>query len=1009
MFRKVNLKDNNKSKDKLILMKNSREEFCEIPIEYINEITYEFMQPDVMTLTIPNKTTRNGQTVYSPVFDKILGKRQQMKFNGYTYVITECDRDDEKDKKVKNITAKSYDITLEDSYLYTPMGGMMSHLVKKEGEYEISDGYLDTFVKENPMWKIGHVDDSCRTELNKVSVEQDRNLNNMSFDNVGFDTVLFNQSFEGIAPIDENSTVGIRISFRNIELYDPTTKKLLNTVTKVCDLGLFHIGVKNVKATFTTTDAYRYAINFEVTLVDNTVLSRVCEFVDIKGYNMRCSQGVLLFTDGTLKTVSMLKYRNLEENTYSWRNVLIEYLTEAFDCFVIFDNKNMTVNVYDKKTFGDNKGVYLSYDNFVKGINKSYQYDQIITKLIVESEEEDLSITDENPLGTDYILNYDYFIDNGIMSEQCAKAWKLYESRIDGVQGGLYDLRVDLNTKNSLKIKLDTEVLTLEESIKGLEAIRVGYVKENDTENAQRLSKEINEKYDRVAELVKQLSVVGDEISNLKKQIEVTTKSITMEEALDDNGNRIFTDEDLLEIQSLTISETYTDKYYLTAYGLYNNSLEILKERNKLQIDFTVNVTGLLQNIIIPNGLTWDYYIKIGDKINLEDSEIEGDIRIVKIIYSPKDFKVTNITFTNKDREVDDLQAIGNIGRTVGKLDTVTNSYKPEWKKGMDASKYVNDMLNYGLNLKAVGIRSRSYSVKTDFSESGLFVIDGNDENRQLFMAGGLIGITNDRFETLKVAIDTEGVVADTIVGRLLIGQNLIIANENNSMIIDEEGITIEANKLTIKGVEGQDHTFTSFLEVVNDKISSKVSNEEFNTYKEQTANTISQKVSKGDDFATEFNQNAEGFNFNIGNSSMSVSINKDGINIKDGALQVISPNGTVIIDGSSNMHKIVVTGMTTVTFDADSNTAVRTITHNLGYKPCFSCYVESTEGWVFGFPYIEFNNFSTETLGIDVLGRTWTSDAQIQMVFRRTQNTVDTIGQQTYRIRYYIYKEVAI
>ena len=1027
MFRKVNLKENNNSKDKLILMKNSREEFCEVPIEYIDEITWEFMQSDIMTLTIPNKTVRNGQTVYNHTFDKFLGKRQQIKFNDYTYVITECDRADEKDKKVKNITAKSYDVTLEDSYLNTPMGGMMRHLVKREGEYETADGYLDVFVKENPMWKIGHVDESCRTEYNKVSVEQDRNINNMSFDNVGFDTVLFNQSFEGINPVDENSTVGLRISFRNIQLYDPTTNKLLNTVTKVCYLGLFHKEVKNIKATFTTTDAYRYAINFEVTLIDNTVLSRVCEFVDIKGYNLRCSDGVVLFTDGTLKTVSMLKYRNLEENTYSWRSVLVEYLTEAFDCFVIFDNKNFTVNVYDKKTYGDNKGVYLSYDNFVKGINKSYQYDQIVTKLIVESEEEDLSIADENPLGTDYILNYDYFIENGIMSEQCAKAWKLYESRIDGVQGGLYDLRVELNTKNSLKIKLDTEVLTLEESIKGLEAIRVGYVKEGDTSNAQRLSREINAKYDRVAEIVKQLSTVGDEITNLKKQIQVTTTSITMEEALDDNGNKIFSEEDLLEIQSLTISETYVDKYYLTAYGLYNNSLEILKERNKLQIDFSVDVAGLLQNIIIPKGLTWDYYIKIGDKINLEDDEIDGDIRIVKIVYSPKDFKVNNISFTNKDREVDDLQAIGNIGRTIGRLDTVTNAYKPEWKKGMNASKYVSDMLNYGLNLKAVGIRSRSYSVKTDFSESGLFVIDGTNENRQLFLAGGIVGITNDRFETLKVAIDPDGIVGELICGKILLGQNLIIANENNSMIIDNEGIEIEANKLTIKGIQGQDYSFTSYFEMVNNqislgvknannytdaqikitdgKIAQKVSNSEFNTYKEQTANSISQKVSKGSEFSTEFSQNANGFDFKIGNSGTNVQLDKNGVNIRNGALTVTNSNGTVVIDGSSNIFKIFATHEVQLEAGNDLKYTYR-IRHGMGYVPAYMAYQVGSVSMV-GIsntllPALTISSITSNQLSTTAIIRANADENDIIITYVRTSTNIISNP----RIKVYIFKE---
>ena len=62
MFRKVNIK-NDLNIDKFILMKNTREEFCEIPKEFIDSIEYNFQDYDVMKLTIPNKITHNGITV----------------------------------------------------------------------------------------------------------------------------------------------------------------------------------------------------------------------------------------------------------------------------------------------------------------------------------------------------------------------------------------------------------------------------------------------------------------------------------------------------------------------------------------------------------------------------------------------------------------------------------------------------------------------------------------------------------------------------------------------------------------------------------------------------------------------------------------------------------------------------------------------------------------------------------------------------------------------------------
>lgn len=964
MFRRVNLRDNIKNEDKLILYKNSREEYCEIPIDYIDSVDYEFMQPSVIKLTVPNKTTHNGATIHNPIFDKILGKRQQMKFNGEVYVITDCSRQDKKDVKVISVTAKSIDVTLEDSHLYTPIGGMMRQLVKKDGEVETMDGFLNLFVQDNPQWKIGHVDESARKETNKMQIQYEKTINSINLNNVQKETVLFEQSFTDVN-CDENNVVTVRFSFRDVKSYDVTTGKLLKTELKINELGNFHTGISKIKAIYASTDAYRYAIKYEVTLIDGTALTRECDFLDLTGYNVACDNIRLLFTNGTLETVVMPKYRNLEENVYNWRDILVNMITESFDCFVVFDCVNMTINCYDKKTFGESKGIYLSYKNFVKEINKNYQYDKIISKLEVESEQEGLSITDENPLGTNYLLDYSYFIENGIMSEECANAWNEYISRIDGVQEPLYDYRTQLNAKNSLKIKIETEMQSLTEATKGLEAIRVGFVKAGDTENANRLSREINANYDKIALLVQQLSVCVDEINKLKSDMQSLVNSIDMTNATKENGEKVFTTEDLLELQSLTISETLTDKYYMTAYGLYNNAKEILKERNKLQIDFTTTLAGLLQNLIIPKGLRWDYYISVGDKIGIDDKELIDDIRMTKITYIPKEFKITNITFTNRDKEVDDLKSMGNIGRTISRIDNLANNYRVEWEKGMTANQYIDKMLNEGLNLKASAIRSRAYSVVTDFSESGLFVIDGTNENNQLFLAGGIMAITNDRFETLKVCIDEQGIVAKQIVGEIILSHQLHIANENNSLSITNEGIVIEGNSLTIKGVEGGDYTFQSYFEMVKNQISlgvkdansytdsqiritneaitlgvadakshadsqikltsenimlsvneadkglqsqitqnansitSKVSNSDFTTYKEQTATEISQKVSNSD-FNTKFTQTANAFDFTLGSGSTGVKIDKNGATVKNGALTIQNNKGQDVFKGDS-------------------------------------------------------------------------------------------------------------
>lgn len=236
-------------------------------------------------------------------------------------------------------------------------------------------------------------------------------------------------------------------------------------------------------------------------------------------------------------------------------------------------------------------------------------------------------------------------------------------------------------------------------------------------------------------------------------------------------------------------------------------------------------------------------------------------------------------------------------------------------------------------------------------------------------------------------------IVAETIVGKLLVGQNLIVANENNSMIIDNEGITIEANKLTIKGIQGQDYSFTSYFEMVNNqislgvkdakkytdaqikitdgKIAQKVSNSEFNTYKEQTANSISQKVSKGSEFSTEFSQNANGFDFKIGNNGTNIQMDRNGMVVRNGGIAIKNNSGKNVLEGDTDGNLKVSGKFTTqgenYKLELASNKLIG-FKGNETYNPMYSAGV----WWPNGYPTGYVSVGATNAEQVDTNGALW-------------------------------------
>lgn len=171
-----------------------------------------------------------------------------------------------------------------------------------------------------------------------------------------------------------------------------------------------------------------------------------------------------------------------------------------------------------------------------------------------------------------------------------------------------------------------------------------------------------------------------------------------------------------------------------------------------------------------------------------------------------------------------------------------------------------------------------------------------------------------------------------------------------------------------------------------------------------QNANNISTKVSSGE-FSTLFNQNAKAFDFTIGSSSgMNVRIDRDGIKVKNGGLQVTNSNGTTIIDGSSNIFKIHT--IYEVLLDPGSNLSYNYyINHNLGYVPAYAAFqVDSQSSMGTSNTLLPALNVGRGDSCLEFVGiiRCNASSSQIIINYERASTSV--IAQV--RVKVFVYKE---
>lgn len=794
-------------------MQTGRIKLAKIPTEWVEQITRSTDEVSKMTVRVPNLIyTVEKELVDNPLYYNFRGKGQQIVIESEKnpnanerYIITnmsveeECyELDDGEYRKysVKEITAESYEaITKENRLVLNEdiVRCLYTSEETAEEDGEISEGMLNLFIKDNPLFKIGHVSEKCRKEYCKVEQVYTGTLvtdTTLKMDRK-HETVLFDMPLSTTK--EGNNIINLKINYARFKCYDEKNIMVKENYWQH-ELKNIYTNVENVKATYTTTEDIKYCVRYELTLDNGDILVRDVEVDYMDNLLTTFPKIDYEYTNGKMIERYSLKYCSFEVGTYNWYDFLMNDIASAYDCVFVFDSYNKILNCYDKSELGERKGIKLSYENFIKKINKTNRFDDIVTKLYVFSD--NTSIIDENIFGAcEYILNYDYFYNNDIMTDELKIAWDRYVANLDGHQVELMDLRSKKNDNNKTILLLESENIEMDYNIRLLQLRRTDYIKRNsknefDKEIAD-LTTDIERRQAIVAENLKNIQIAKDSNDFLNEQLTAITKQTDFSEAEDENG-KIFTQELIEELSEITYTQEITDSKYLTSFALYNNYTEVLAEKNKLGIDFDIEVQGLLEQIIIPKGLTWDYYIGLWDIFEIEDedinsdSDIENGLRLTGITYSPKNFTVTDFKFSNKNKNKDDYELASNIGREINRSNNYVVNYNNQWKDSMGMNAYYKELTTSGMDLKASMIKSRGGRVKLDFSEAGMYVIDAENEDNQAYIGASMYCITRDRWFTCATAIDENGIVGKEIVGQLILGKELYIVGDSGEFYIGE-------------------------------------------------------------------------------------------------------------------------------------------------------------------------------------------------------------------------------
>lgn len=778
---------------KLTLMKNRREELYDIDNSYIDEVIINWQETNTMSLTIPSHLFHNGETIEFPLFNLIKGGQQlilEVNNKKYKFVVSDIQEDKTKKVATKKVSCHEYQKKLEKQDFIIGEAVMTRQLYRSKDEnVEIADGVLNLFEKQCQGWTVGHVDQKARQELALVYPSFKESLyTNLTINNVTNGGLLFDKT---VSIGDGQSPLNMSIIW-NASVYDSNNKLYINTKHEHKFTNLPY-QVSRIVANHYTDEQYFYGIKYTITYVNGHVGEFKFDFVNCRNLKLVGNTVDVVYEKGELQENWVTKYRSFDTQVCSWVSFL-QQIEEVYECVITFDSYNQVINVYDKEDNGVVTGLELSYDNVLKQVNKTKKMEEVITKLNVESS--NVSIANYNPLGTNYLENYDYYINNDIMSEELKSSMLDYKKLLELKDVEYKTILLGKTKLNQTLTQRNAQLKSLEGKYTTENAILSAYIKASDSANQTRQQAIVVDLENQISAMMSEIQNLKDSIANYDTQMTQIATDINKTNATW-NGNKLFNEDLLLELSDYTYESTMSNDTYLTGSGLYNYAVKKMNEMQKPTIEFDIDASfDFFRRIVNQDGFS--DLIFVGGKYGLVDEDITNgtdEVMLYQFKINPSKHTVSDFKFTNKREEPETtIRKIQNTSKTANATKSMTDFYKATLNDAKNNMVDVNKILTEGLDLASQQVRQRKGNNLIEMTEAGIFLIDAQDENNQVALINNLITMTNDRWRTSKVAISPDGVIAEQLIGKVILSDKLFIGNGRNTFKILPEGLYIYDN-----------------------------------------------------------------------------------------------------------------------------------------------------------------------------------------------------------------------
>lgn len=292
--------------------------------------------------------------------------------------------------------------------------------------------------------------------------------------------------------------------------------------------------------------------------------------------------------------------------------------------------------------------------------------------------------------------------------------------------------------------------------------------------NEHKKTDEVNAKKAEVDEVKQRLADIESQIEEFRQEISIENN---------------FTPELIEERNQYIISRVWSDENYFDDQELLEAGKKKFLEYKQPKTIIDLDIINFLD--VLEESHNWDK-LAIGDEIKIKYEKTQINVRA----------KITKISFDYDNQSI--KLTIANVqdlfGEAARLLEMLKSSYstsvsvdanKGIWNQAFEDSKSANEILNS--TWEAAKRRILAGTNETvDIGNRGIIIRNPDFPNEMIILQSGIIGLSRDGGLNWQTAITPYGLIAERLMGKAIVGENLTIG--------DAEGtFEIKGNLLTVK------------------------------------------------------------------------------------------------------------------------------------------------------------------------------------------------------------------